>query len=86
MPLRHHLATGYLKRGSTLAELADRTGIDQQGLEATIAEFDVSAAEGRDPTFGKGSRAYNRYQGERCIAQTPASRRSRTDRFMRSSW
>ena len=24
MPLGHHLATGYLKRGATLAELADR--------------------------------------------------------------
>ena len=81
MPLRHRLATGYLKRGTTLAELADRTGIDRQGLEATIAEFNASAAEGRDPAFGKGSRAYNRSRAMRCMGPTPASRRSRTDRL-----
>src|SRR3954463_14869961 len=71
MPLRHHLATGYLKRGATLAELADQTGIDRQGLEATIAEFNAPAAEGRDPAFGKGSRAYNRYQGDALHGPNP---------------
>jgi succinate dehydrogenase/fumarate reductase flavoprotein subunit len=71
MPLRHHLATGYLKRGATLAKLADCTGIDRQGLEATIAEFNASAAEGRDPAFGKGSRAYNRYQGDALHGPNP---------------
>ena len=67
----HHLATGYLKRGATLAELADRTGIDRQGLEATVAEFNTSAEEGRDPSFGKGSRAYNRYQGDALHGPNP---------------
>ena len=71
MPLGHHLATGYLKRGATLAELADRTGIDRQGLEATVAEFNAPAAEGRDPAFGKGSRAYNRYQGDALHGPNP---------------
>jgi succinate dehydrogenase/fumarate reductase flavoprotein subunit len=71
MPLGHHLNTGYLKRGTTLAELADRTGIDREGLEATIAEFNTSAAEGRDPAFGKGSRAYNRYQGDALHGPNP---------------
>ena len=37
MPLGHHLRTGYLKRGATLAELAAQTGIDAKGLEATVA-------------------------------------------------
>jgi succinate dehydrogenase/fumarate reductase flavoprotein subunit len=64
MPLGHHLRTGYLKRGATLAELARETGIDSNGLEATVAAFNANAAEGRDPDFGKGSRAYNRYQGD----------------------
>ena len=57
--------------GTTLAELADRTGIDRQGLEATVAEFNASAAEGRDPAFGKGSRAYNRYQGDALHGPNP---------------
>ena len=64
MPLGHHLRTGYLRRGADLAELADATGIDAKALEATVAAFNKNAAEGRDPDFGKGSRAYNRYQGD----------------------
>ena len=31
MPLGHHLKTGYLKRGETLAELAAQAGIDAKG-------------------------------------------------------
>ena len=46
-------------------------GIDRQGLEATIAEFNAPAAEGRDPAFGKGSRAYNRYQGDALHGPNP---------------
>ncbi|MDU6671960.1 MAG: FAD-dependent oxidoreductase, partial [Bradyrhizobium sp.] len=64
MPLSHHLSTGYLKRGATLAELARVTGIDAMSLEATVAAFNADAALGQDPGFGKGSRAYNRYQGD----------------------
>ena len=71
MPLGHHLKTGYLKRGATLAELAAQAGIDAKALEATVAEFNTTAAEGRDPAFGKGSRAYNRYQGDALHGPNP---------------
>jgi len=71
MPLGHHLKTGYLKRGATLAELAAQAGIDARGLEATVAEFNTLAVEGRDPVFGKGSRAYNRYQGDALHGPNP---------------
>ena len=64
MPLGHHLKTGYLKRGATLAELAREAGIDATGLQATVAAFNKNAASGSDPDFGKGSRAYNRFQGD----------------------
>src|SRR6201988_368152 len=43
MPLGHHLKTGYLKRGSTLAELAREAGIDARGLEATVAALNRKA-------------------------------------------
>ena len=66
-----HLASGYLKRGATLAELAAQCGIDAQGLQATVATFNAAAAEGRDPAFGKGSRAYNRYQGDALHGPNP---------------
>jgi succinate dehydrogenase/fumarate reductase flavoprotein subunit len=71
MPLGHHLRTGYLKRGATLAELASQTGIDAKGLEATVAQFNKFAADGQDPAFGKGSRAYNRYQGDALHGPNP---------------
>jgi succinate dehydrogenase/fumarate reductase flavoprotein subunit len=71
MPLGHHLETGYLKRGETLAELAANAGIDAGGLEATIAKFNETAASGQDPAFGKGSRAYNRYQGDALHGPNP---------------
>ena len=71
MPLRHHLRTGYLKRGATLAELAGQAGIDAKGLEMTVAEFNKHAVDGRDPAFGKGTRAYNRYQGDALHGPNP---------------
>jgi succinate dehydrogenase/fumarate reductase flavoprotein subunit len=71
MPIGHHLKTGYLKRAATLAELATQAGIDPNGLVSTVATFNTSAADGRDPAFGKGSRAYNRYQGDALHGPNP---------------
>ncbi len=71
MPLSHHLRTGYLMRGATLAELAAKAGIDAKGLADTVTLFNKDAAEGRDPVFGKGSRAYNRYQGDALHGPNP---------------
>ena len=72
MPLaQHHLQSGYLKRGATLAELAANAGIDAKGLEATVETFNATAESGQDPAFGKGSRAYNRYQGDALHGPNP---------------
>ncbi len=71
MPLGHHLRTGYLKRGDTLDALAAQTGIDAQGLEASVAQFNATAAQGHDAAFGKGSKAYNRYQGDALHGPNP---------------
>jgi succinate dehydrogenase/fumarate reductase flavoprotein subunit len=72
MPIGRYLRSGYLKRGTTPAELARQAGIDPKGLETTIADFNKTAAEGRDPAFGKGSRAYNRYQGDALHGPNPS--------------
>jgi succinate dehydrogenase/fumarate reductase flavoprotein subunit len=71
MPLGHHLRTGYLMRGATLTELAAQAGIDTNGFEQTMAAFNAAAANGQDPAFGKGSRAYNRYQGDALHGPNP---------------
>jgi succinate dehydrogenase/fumarate reductase flavoprotein subunit len=64
MPIGRYLNSGYLIKGNTLEELAGKAGIDASGFATTVAQFNNTAAEGRDPAYGKGSRAYNRYQGD----------------------
>jgi succinate dehydrogenase/fumarate reductase flavoprotein subunit len=71
MSMGHYLKTGYLKRGDTLAALAAQAGINAKGLEDTVTQFNAPAVEGRDPAFGKGSRAYNRYQGDALHGPNP---------------
>lgn len=63
-PLGPHLASGYLKRGRTLSELARSCGIDAAGLEQTVAQYNEAAREGRDPQFGRGTSPYDRMQGD----------------------
>ena len=63
------LANGYLKRGRTVAELAEVTGIDATGLGQTLSGYNAFAQLGRDPEFRRGESAYNRIQGE--PRQTP---------------
>jgi len=61
MPIGAFLRNGYLIEGKTLAELAQKCGIDPQGLEQTVREYNGPAARGEDPAFGRGSTAFNRY-------------------------
>ena len=71
LPIGRHLRSGYLKRGATLTELAQQIGIEPAALETTIAEFNASAKSGEDHAFGKGSKAYNRYQGDALVTPNP---------------
>lgn len=64
MPLGPWLKNGYLKRGQTLAELAQTCGIDAQGLQATVQRYNALAQDGKDRDFGKGETPYNRIQGD----------------------
>jgi len=71
LPIGRHLRSGYLKRGASIAELARQIGISPATLEATIAEFNATARFGKDPAFGKGTKAYNRYQGDVLVQPNP---------------
>jgi succinate dehydrogenase/fumarate reductase flavoprotein subunit len=71
MPLGNHLRNGYLKKGKTVAELATQIGVNAAVLESTIRQYNESAKFGRDPLFGRGSKAYNRYQGDALHAPNP---------------
>ena len=70
MPIGAYIRTGYLRRGATLAELAQQAGIDGRVLRRR-SQSSTKMREGRDPAFGKGSRAYNRYQGDALHGPNP---------------
>lgn len=71
MPLGHHLNTGYLMRGDTLEALAAKAGIDTEAFIETVRQFNATAPLGYDAAFGKGSKAYNRYQGDALHGPNP---------------
>jgi len=65
---------GYLLSGQTLAELAQRCGIDAAQLQRTVADFNRHAALGEDPAFQRGASAYNKAQGEPLHGPNPSLR------------
>ena len=71
LPIGRHLRSGYLKRGASVGELAKAIGVPPAVLETTVRDFNQAAAKGEDPDFGKGSKAYNRYQGDVLVQPNP---------------
>lgn len=63
-PFGFWLRSGYLLRGNTLRELAERAGIDAPALERTVTQFNDAARLGEDPVFQRGSTVYNHFQGD----------------------
>jgi len=56
----------------SLAELAEKLGIDGEGLARTVARFNAFARELRDPDFTRGDSSYDRYgQPDRAITLGP---------------
>ncbi|MFL6163780.1 MAG: FAD-dependent oxidoreductase [Jatrophihabitantaceae bacterium] len=57
-------APDWLCRGSSIGELAARTGIDLPALTETLGIFNDFARRGTDPAFGRGRTAHDRYYGD----------------------
>lgn len=68
MPLGPMLANGYVKRGRTLAELAQACGIAADALASTVQRYNAMALAGKDDDFAKGETPYNRIQGDAAFA------------------
>jgi succinate dehydrogenase/fumarate reductase flavoprotein subunit len=64
VPYKHWVRSGYLTESETIEGLAEACGIDPAGLRATIDEWNLHARRGADPSFGRGSTRYHRYQGD----------------------
>ncbi|MFF7860088.1 FAD-dependent oxidoreductase [Pseudomonas monteilii] len=71
---RFYQRRGYLHSSASLAELAQRCGIDAVQLQRTVHDFNRHAAQGEDPVFQRGASAYNRAQGEPLQAPNPSLR------------
>jgi succinate dehydrogenase/fumarate reductase flavoprotein subunit len=54
----------WLPRADTLEELAAKTGIDADGLLATVARWNDFVKDAHDPDFEKGESAFDRFQGD----------------------
>jgi len=64
VPKGRYVRNGYLIKADTLTELAIKTGIDPQGLQDTVRDFNAAARAGKDPLFDRGSSVYDSYQGD----------------------
>lgn len=64
MGLKAALADGYVTTGATLAELAQKLGIDAANLADTVARFNRAGQSGIDPEFGRGTTLYQRANGD----------------------
>lgn len=65
---------GYLIEADSLAELAGKLGVDANGLQETVDEYNREAAAGRDPAFHRGSSPMNRFNGDAAQKPNPCIR------------
>jgi len=66
-----HIRNHLLKSAGTVAELADKMGIDARGMSETVARFNGFAATGKDADFNRGENAYDLIYGDIRIKPNP---------------
>ncbi len=66
-------APDWFAPSADLTELGEKTGIDADGLAATLAAWNDNVAHEQDPDFGRGASAYDGYWGDDSAA-TPAGK------------
>ncbi|MBC2639230.1 MULTISPECIES: FAD-dependent oxidoreductase [unclassified Rhodococcus (in: high G+C Gram-positive bacteria)] len=64
IPTWPYLKSGYLTRGRTVRELAEKIGVAPDGLEKTVAAFNEGARDGVDPEFGRGTTPFTVASGD----------------------
>lgn len=62
---------GFYARADSIRELADKIGVDADGLEDTVAKMNEYAKSGVDADCGRGESAYDRYYGDARVSPNP---------------
>ncbi len=60
-----------LLKAPTLEALAAKMGVPPQALVRTVETFNAGARVGKDPQFGRGDAAYDRYYGDPKVTPNP---------------
>jgi succinate dehydrogenase/fumarate reductase flavoprotein subunit len=70
-PLGSHLKCGYLIRGGSMGDLAERIGVDSQALAQTVETYNAMARTGIDEEFQKGNSSFDRAAGDATYQPNP---------------
>jgi len=65
------LRSGYIVAAASLQELAVKLGVDTDGLVRTVETYNLHAARGQDPAFGKGADIYQHFNGDPNVKPNP---------------
>jgi 3-oxosteroid 1-dehydrogenase len=68
---RQWFDSGYMKRASSIEDLARQCGIDPTSLRQTIDRFNEFCRTGVDEDFRRGGRAFDRYHGDPTVRPNP---------------
>lgn len=69
--LSNHVESGYVTVADSLAELAQKIGVDADGLLDSVARHNDFARAGMDEEFGKGDLELNRFNGDPSHSPNP---------------
>ncbi|MEP5567264.1 MAG: FAD-binding protein [Halioglobus sp.] len=61
----------FLSKADSLSQLAEKVGIDPEGLQSTVAAFNQFANDGQDDDFQRGDSSYDRYYADPEVTPNP---------------